>query len=167
MLKTWKGRRVRTEDEYDYMEEDEDEEEEEDEEETWASIEKKRLAAKKRKWVEAKKRNQQTEAFVRQLLKDDKAGKLDSFKDIPLAKEEKGAEEEEEEAVVDSKRTKKKMDLGAGPSNARPAIETPSTPESSGNGGVVLDYSDLGFLFHFQIGGLVDGKINCMFSFRC
>jgi hypothetical protein len=43
---------------------------------------------------------------------------------------------------VESKRTKKKMDLGAGPSNAglaNPgpvaplAIEAPSTPESSGN----------------------------------
>jgi hypothetical protein len=76
---------------------------------------------------------------VRQLLKDDKAGKLDSFKDIPSTKEKKGAEEEE---VVDSKRTKKKMDLGAGPSNvssanpgpvAPPTIEAPSTPESSGN----------------------------------
>jgi hypothetical protein len=42
----------------------------------------KRLAAKKKKLMEAKKRNQQTEAFVRQLLKDDKADKLDSFKDI-------------------------------------------------------------------------------------
>jgi hypothetical protein len=64
------------------------------------------LAAKKRKRVEAKKRNQQTEAFVRQLLKDDKAGKLDSFKDIPSTKEKKGVEEEEEVVVVDSKRTK-------------------------------------------------------------
>ena len=36
--------------------------------ETWVTIEKKRLAAKKRKRVEAKKRNRQTEAFVRQLL---------------------------------------------------------------------------------------------------
>jgi hypothetical protein len=48
-----------SEDEYDYVEEDEEEEEEEeeeeDEEETWAAIEKKRLAAKKRKWVEAKR----------------------------------------------------------------------------------------------------------------
>jgi hypothetical protein len=120
------------EDEYDYVEEDEEEEEE-----TWASIEKKRLATKKRKRMEAKKRNQQTEAFVRQLLKDDKAGKLDSFKDIPSAKEEKGEEEE-----VDSKRTKKKMDLGTGPSNvgsanpgpmAPPAIEAPSMPVSSRN----------------------------------
>jgi hypothetical protein len=76
------------------------------------------------------------EAFVRQLLKDDKAGKLDSFKDISSAKK-KGAEEE-----VDSKWTKKKMDLDAGPSNAGPAnpgpvanlaIEAPSTQESSGN----------------------------------
>jgi hypothetical protein len=32
-------------------------------------------------------------------LKDDKAGKLDSFKDIPLAKK-KGAEEEEVVVVV-------------------------------------------------------------------
>jgi hypothetical protein len=95
------------------------------------------LAAKKRKQVEAKKRNQQIEAFVRQLLKDDKAGKLDSFKDIPSAKKN-GAKEEEE---VDSKGTKKKMDLSVGPSNACPAnpgpvapptIEAPSTPESSG-----------------------------------
>jgi hypothetical protein len=79
--------------------------------------------------------------FVRQLLEDDKVGKLDSFKDIPSAKK-KGAEEEEEEEVVDLKRTKKKMDLGAGPSNAStanlgpvapPAIESPSTLESSGN----------------------------------
>jgi hypothetical protein len=69
---------------------------------------------------------------------DNEVGKLDSFKDIPSAKKEKGVEEEE----VDSKRTKKKMDLGAGPSNADPAnpgpvapptIEAPSTPESSGN----------------------------------
>jgi hypothetical protein len=67
------------------------------------------LADKKRQRVEAKKRNQQTEEFVRQLLKDDKPGKLDSFKDIPSAKK-KGAEEEE----VDSKRTMKKMDLDAG-----------------------------------------------------
>jgi uncharacterized ferritin-like protein (DUF455 family) len=83
--------------------------------------------------VEAKKRNQQTEAFVRQLLKYDKAGKLDLFNDILSAKEEKGAEEEEEEEVVD---------LNVGPSNARPAnpslvapaaIEAPSTLESSGN----------------------------------
>jgi hypothetical protein len=93
--------------------------------------------AKKRKQVEAKKSNQQTEAFVRQLLKDDKATKLDSFKDIPSAKKN-GVKEEE----VDSKRTKKKMDLSVGPSNACPAnpdpvapptIEAPSTPESSGN----------------------------------
>jgi hypothetical protein len=70
-------------------------------------------------------------------LKDEKASKLDSFKDIPSVKKKKGAEEE-----VDSKRTKKKMDLDAGPSNAGlanpgpvapPAIEAPSTPESSGN----------------------------------
>jgi hypothetical protein len=31
---------------------------------------------------------------VGQLLKDDKAGKLDSFKDIPLVKKKKGAKEE-------------------------------------------------------------------------
>jgi hypothetical protein len=43
------------------------------------AIEKKRLSAKKRKLVQDKKRNQQTEAFVRQLLKDDNDGKLDSF----------------------------------------------------------------------------------------
>jgi hypothetical protein len=83
--------------------------------------------------VEAKKRNQRTEAFVRQLLKVDKAGKLESFKDIPSAKEEKGAEEEEEEdeeeeVVVDSKRTKKKMDLSAGPSNVGPANPGPLAP---------------------------------------
>jgi hypothetical protein len=86
----------------------------------------------------AKKRKQQMEAFLRQLLKDDKAGKLDSFKDIPSAKKKMGVEEEE----VDSKKTKKKMDLGAGPSNAglaNPgpvdplAIRAPSTPQSSGN----------------------------------
>jgi hypothetical protein len=90
--------------------------------------------------LKAKKRNQQMEAFVRQLLKHDKASKLDMFKDIPSAKK-KGAEEEEEE-VVDSKRTNKKMDLNAGLSNANPdnpspvaplAIEAPPTPESSGN----------------------------------
>jgi hypothetical protein len=72
-------------------------------------------------------------------MKDDKAGKLDSFKDISSEKNKKGAKEEE---VVDSKRTKKKMDLDAGPSNASlanpdpvapPAIEAPSTLESSGN----------------------------------
>jgi hypothetical protein len=46
-------------------------------------------------------------------LKDDKAGKLDLFKDIMSAKKKKGAEEEEEEEEeVDSKRTKKKMDAG-------------------------------------------------------
>jgi hypothetical protein len=49
-------------------------------------------------------------------LKDDKAGKLDSFKDIPSAKKKNGVEEEE----VDSKRTKKKMDIDVGPSNASP-----------------------------------------------
>jgi hypothetical protein len=85
--------------------------------------------------VEAKKRNQQTEAFVRQLLKYDKAGKLDLFNDILSAKEEKGAEEEEEEE-------EEVVDLNVGPSNARPAnpslvapaaIEAPSTLESSGN----------------------------------
>jgi hypothetical protein len=65
------------------VEEDEEEEEEVD---MWVAIEKKRLVAKKRKWVEAKKRNHLTEAFARQLLKDDKAGKLDSFKDIPSAR---------------------------------------------------------------------------------
>jgi hypothetical protein len=44
--------------------------------------------------VEAKKRNQQTKVFVRQVLKDDKAGKLDSFKDIlSVKKKKKGAEE--------------------------------------------------------------------------
>jgi hypothetical protein len=79
-------------------------------------------------------------------LKDDNAGKLDLFKDIPSAK--KKDEEEEEEVVVvvmvvvDSKRIKKKMDLGAGPSNASPAnpspvappgIEAPPTLESSEN----------------------------------
>jgi cell division protein FtsN len=48
-----------SEDEYDYVED------EEDEEETWAAIEKKPLAAKKGKRVEAKKRNQWTEVFVR------------------------------------------------------------------------------------------------------
>jgi hypothetical protein len=83
------------------------------------------LSAKKRKWVEAKKRNQQTKEFVRQLLKDHKAGKLDLFKDIPSAKKEKGAKEEEE---VDSKRTKKEMDLGAGPSNAGPTNPGPVAP---------------------------------------
>jgi hypothetical protein len=75
---------------------------------------------------------------VRQILKDDKAGKLDSFKDIPSAKKKKGAEEEE----VDSKRTKKKMNLDAGPSSADlanpdpmtpPVIEAPSMPDSLGN----------------------------------
>jgi hypothetical protein len=45
-------------------------------------------------------------------LKDDKAGKLDLFKDIMSAKKKKGAEEEEEEEEVDSKRIKKKMDAG-------------------------------------------------------
>jgi hypothetical protein len=47
---------------------------------------------------------------VRQLLKDDKAGKLDSFKDILSAKKKKGVEEEEEEVVVevDSKRTRRR-----------------------------------------------------------
>jgi hypothetical protein len=59
-------------------------------------------------------------------LKDDKAGKLDSFKDIPSAKEEKGAEEE---GVVDSSRTKKKMDLSGGPSNAGPPILVPRLPQ--------------------------------------
>jgi hypothetical protein len=87
--------------------------------------------------VEAKKRNQQTEAFVRQLLKYDKAGKLDLFNDILSAKEEKGAEEEEEEEEEEEV-----VDLNVGPSNARPAnpslvapaaIEAPSTLESSGN----------------------------------
>jgi hypothetical protein len=127
---------------------EEEEEEEEDEEKTWVAIEKKRLAANKRKRVEAKNRNQQTKVFVRQLLKKDKAGKLDSFKYIASAKK-KGAKEEEEEeeeevvvVVVDSKRTKMKMDLGTGPSNAGPAnlgpvappaIEAPLTLESSGN----------------------------------
>jgi hypothetical protein len=86
--------------------------------------------------VEAKKRNQQTEAFVRQLLKYDKAGQLDLFNDILSAKEEKGAEEEEEEEEEEV------VDLNVGPSNARPAnpslvapaaIEAPSTLESSGN----------------------------------
>jgi hypothetical protein len=76
--------------------------------------------------------------------------------------------------VVDSKRTKNKMDLSASPSNngpanpslvAPPTIEAPSTLKSSRSffEGLSLDYSDLGFLLHFQIGGLVDGKINCMF----
>jgi hypothetical protein len=96
------------------------------------------LVAKKRKQVEAKKRNHLTEVFVRRLSKDDKVGKLDSFKDIPSAKKKKGVKEE----VVDSNRTKKKMDVSAGPSNADPAnpgpvappaIEAPSMPESSGN----------------------------------
>jgi hypothetical protein len=91
--------------------------------------------------VEANKRNQQTEEFVRHLLKDDKVGKLHSFKDIPSAKK-KGAEVEEEEKEVHSKRTKKKTDLGGGPSNAGPAnpspvacptIEATSTLESSWN----------------------------------
>jgi hypothetical protein len=72
------------------------------------AIEKKKLSAKKRKGVEAKKRNRQMEAFVRQLLKDDMASKIDSFKDIPSLKKRKGVEEEE---VVDSKMTKKKMDI--------------------------------------------------------
>jgi hypothetical protein len=72
-------------------------------------------------------------------LKDDKAGKIGSFKEILLVKNKKGAKEEEE---VDSKMTKKKIDVGAGSSNADPsnpclvappAIEAPSTPESSGN----------------------------------
>jgi hypothetical protein len=99
------------------------------------AIEKKRLSAKKRKLVQDKKRNQQTEAFVRQLLKDDNDGKLDSFKDVPSAKNKKGAVEEEEE--VDSKMTKRKMDVSTGPSNAGPTnlgpvappdIEAPSTP---------------------------------------
>jgi hypothetical protein len=66
---------------------------------------------------------------VRQLLKDDKAGNLDLFNDILSAKEEKGAEEEEEE-VVDSKRTKKKMDLNAGPSNADPPIPVSWLPQT-------------------------------------
>jgi hypothetical protein len=51
-------------DEYDYVEEDKEKEEEE-EVEAWAAIEKKRLVAKKRKWVEAKKRNHQTKEFMR------------------------------------------------------------------------------------------------------
>jgi hypothetical protein len=102
----------------------------------------KRLPAKNRKRVEAKKRNRQTKAFVRQLLKDDKADKLDSSKDIPSGKKKGVDEEVEEEEEVDSKRTKKKMDLSAGPSNADPtnpglvappAIEAPSTPKSLGN----------------------------------
>jgi hypothetical protein len=59
---------------------------------------------------------------VRQLLKDDKAGKLDLFKDIPSAKEE-------EEEEVDSKRTKKKMDLSTGPSNVSPANLGPMAPQ--------------------------------------
>jgi hypothetical protein len=89
--------------------------------------------------VEAKKRNQLTQVFVTYLSKDGKAGKRDSLKDILSAKT-KGADEEEEE--VDSKRTKKKMYLGTGSSNASPANpglvappanEAPSTPESSGN----------------------------------
>jgi hypothetical protein len=57
-----------SEDENDYMEEDEeDEEEEEDEDEVemWVAIEKKKFVANKWKWVEAKKRNHQTEVFVR------------------------------------------------------------------------------------------------------
>jgi hypothetical protein len=45
--------------------------------------------------VEAKKRNQQTGVFfVRQFLKDDKASKLDLFKDIPSVLKKKGAKEE-------------------------------------------------------------------------
>jgi hypothetical protein len=88
--------------------------------------------AKKRKQVKTKKRNQQTQVFVRQLLKDDKSGKLDSFKEILAAKKKKGAEEEEEEEVevVDSKRTKKKMDFSTGPSNAGPANPGPVAPPS-------------------------------------
>jgi hypothetical protein len=55
---------------------------------------------------------------------DNEVGKLDSFKDIPSAKKEKGVEEE-----VDSKRTKKKMDLDAGPSNADPTNPGPVAPQ--------------------------------------
>jgi hypothetical protein len=108
----------------------------------------------------------------RQLLKDDKAGKLDSLMDILSAKKKKGAEEEE----VDSKRTKKKMDVDASPSNtsptnpgpvAPPTIEAPSTPVIGELlGGVVLDYSDLGFSFSCSNRWSVDGKINGMFSFK-
>jgi hypothetical protein len=45
--------------------EEDKEKEEEEEVEAWAAIEKKRLVAKKRKWVEAKKRNHQTKEFMR------------------------------------------------------------------------------------------------------
>jgi hypothetical protein len=57
-------------------------------------------------------------------LKDDKAGKLDLFKDILLAKKKKGAEEEE----VDSKMTKKKMDAGLVLQMPAPPIPVPWLP---------------------------------------
>ncbi|XP_039818526.1 FK506-binding protein 4-like [Panicum virgatum] len=141
--------RHESEDKYHYMEEeegDEDEHEEEeaeeeevdneDEVESWVAIQKKRVEAKKRKRADTKKKNREIEAYLAQLDKDYGAGKLDGFSDIPLAEKKKAAEEEE----VDSEMTKKKMDVGAGPSNVGPgnpgpvaplAIGAPATPESS------------------------------------
>jgi hypothetical protein len=111
-------------------------------------------------------------AYVRQLLKDDKAAKLDSFKDIPWAKK-KGAEEED---VVDSKMTKKKMDVGNGPSNvgptnlgpvAPPAIDAPATPKSSRYSLEGSTYiTQIWVFFSLFIGGLVGGRSIIYFVFN-
>jgi hypothetical protein len=65
---------------------------------------------------------------VRQLLKDDKASKIDLFKNILSAKKKKKGSEKEKEEEEDSKRTKKKMDLSASPSNVTLANPGPWLP---------------------------------------
>lgn len=110
-------------------------------------------------------------AYVRQLLKDDKAAKFNSFKDIPWAKK-KGAEEED---VVDSKMTKK-MDVSNGPSNvgptnpgpvAPPVINAPATPKSSRyslEGSTYIPH--IWVFFSLFIGGLVGGRSIIYFVFN-